>query len=364
MTLRVLMTADTVGGVWTYCCELVRALAAHDVHVTLATMGVPPSRAQTEAIAALPNVELESSSYALEWMREPWRDVDAAGDWLVSIAARVKPDIVHSNGYSHATLPFGVPVVVVAHSCVCTWFRAVRGGEAPGEYDEYRRRVTAGLSAANMIVGPTEAVLRDVLAAYGIDRPSRVICNGRDAADWPRGTKEPFVLAAGRMWDDAKGLATLDAAASSVRWPIHVAGPTSGPLGEGSVQPTGVRPLGELRPDALASWMSRASIYALPARYEPFGLSVLEAALAGAALVLGQIETLQELWGDAVVYVTPGDAHELARALDSLAADPLRRRALAAQSRTRALAFTPARMAASYRELYQELAGTSHTEVA
>ncbi len=32
----------------------------------------------------------------------------------------------------------------------------------------------------------------------------------------------------------------------------------------------------------------------LPARYEPFGLSVLEAALSGCALVLGDIPSLRE----------------------------------------------------------------------
>lgn len=363
MTMRVLMTADTVGGVWTYACELIRALAVHDVEVTLATMGAPPSRAQQGVIARLPNAELVGSSYALEWMSEPWRDVDAASEWLLGIAERTKPDLVHVNGYAHATLEFGAPVLCVAHSCVATWFRAVRGCEPPSEWDEYRRRVGAGLRAADAVVAPTQAILRDVLAAYGIERGGHVIWNGRDAGDWQRGHKEGFVLAAGRLWDDAKGLATLDTAARSVAWPVHVAGPTVGPLGDDPIEVAGVKLLGELRPDALADWMSRASIYALPARYEPFGLSVLEAALAGAGLVLGRIDTLQEVWGDAALYATPGDAHELAHAINTLIADPLKRRALAAQSRARALVMTPARMAASYRELYGELVGAAHAEV-
>lgn len=358
MTMRVLMTADTVGGVWTYACELISALRAHDVEVTLATMGAPPSPGQTRAIAALPNAELLPSSYALEWMPEPWRDVDAASEWLLGIAERIKPDVVHINGYAHAALSFGVPVISVAHSCVCTWFRAVRGCEAPSEWDEYRRRVSAGLTAADAVVAPTQAILRDILGAYVLDRPARVIANGRDATLWQPATKQPFVLAAGRLWDEAKGLAALDAAAAGVSWPIHVAGPTAGPAGVGAVQARGVRLLGELRPEALADWMSRAAIYTLPARYEPFGLSVVEAALAGAALVLGRIDTLQEVWGEAAVYAPPDDPHALAFALDQLAHDPLRRRALAASSRARALALTPARMAASYRELYGELAGS------
>ncbi|HYO60185.1 MAG TPA: glycosyltransferase family 1 protein, partial [Archangium sp.] len=40
------MTADTVGGVWTYALELCRALAGDGVQVELATLGAPLSPAQ------------------------------------------------------------------------------------------------------------------------------------------------------------------------------------------------------------------------------------------------------------------------------------------------------------------------------
>ena len=38
-TERVLMTADAVGGVWTYCLDLAKALGEQGVKVTLAVMG-------------------------------------------------------------------------------------------------------------------------------------------------------------------------------------------------------------------------------------------------------------------------------------------------------------------------------------
>jgi glycosyltransferase involved in cell wall biosynthesis len=118
--------------------------------------------------------------------------------------------------------------------------------------------------------------------------------------------------------------------------------------------------LGELGPEALGEWMSRASIYVLPARYEPFGTCVVEAALAGCALVLGDIDTLHEVWGESAVYVPIRDPHALAKATNALIADPLRRRALAASARKRALALTPARMAEAYHRLYAELTTRTH----
>jgi glycogen(starch) synthase len=351
--LRVLMSADTVGGVWTYACELITALRPLGVEVTLATMGAPLSPSQARSAAAAPHLEVFESSYALEWMPDPWRDVDAAGEWLLALAQLTRPDVVHINGYSHAALPFGVPVVCVAHSCVCSWFRAVRHAEAGSEWDEYRVRARRGLRAASAVIAPTHAILEAILAALEANVQGRVIANGR-SCDLRPVPKESFVLSAGRLWDEAKGLADLAACARAVSWPIRVAGSTVSPDGT-EVTSTGVELLGELDPSTLGWWMSRAAIYALPAHYEPFGLSVLEAAQAGCTLVLGDIESLREIWGNAAVYVPPGDRDALAFALNTLARDPLRCGVLSSAAKTRARALTPLRMATAYQAVYREV---------
>jgi hypothetical protein len=43
---RVLMTTDTIGGVWTFALELTAALQAYDIEVILAALGGEPSAAQ------------------------------------------------------------------------------------------------------------------------------------------------------------------------------------------------------------------------------------------------------------------------------------------------------------------------------
>src|SRR3982751_6596303 len=78
---HVLMTADTVGGVWTYCMELCRELASHGVRVSLATMGAPLRFDQQEQAANIPKLTIYESSYRLEWMDDPWEDVERAGEW-------------------------------------------------------------------------------------------------------------------------------------------------------------------------------------------------------------------------------------------------------------------------------------------
>ncbi len=92
-----------------------------------------------------------------------------------------------------------------------------------------------------------------------------------------------------------------------------------------------------------------------PARYEPFGLAVLEAALSGCALVLGDLESLRERWDGAAVFVPPWDDDALLDAIAALAGDEPRRRGLGVAARERGLAFTPRRMAQGYRAIYTAL---------
>lgn len=350
---RVLMTADAVGGVWRYSLDLGRALAARGIRTTLAVMGPPPDDGQRRD-AERAGLSLVSRPYRLEWMDDPWDDVDRAGSWLLALARQLGPDVVHLNGYSHAALPWTVPAVIVAHSCVRSWWRAVKGEEAPCRFAEYRRRVAAGLAAAARIVAPSAGMGAALHEEYGVDRPVQVIPNGITA--WtcaPRATKEPFVLAAGRAWDEAKNIGALADIAASVPWPVWVAGDLRRPCGEQDEKLHGIRALGRLPAAQVAEWQQRAAIFALPARYEPFGLSVLEAAAAECALVLGDIPTLRENWEGAAVFVAPGDRQELAAALAGLIEDDARRATLGRLAAARAAAFTLDRMADAYVAAYE-----------
>jgi len=355
MKRKILMTADTVGGVWTYALELSRALAPAGCEVLLATMGAPPSAAQRAEAAGVANLRVAASAYKLEWMDDPWADVAAAGEWLLELAAGWEPDIVHLNGYAHAALPWGAPTLAVAHSCVLSWWRAVHREEAPAGWDTYREKVGAGLRAADLVVAPTAAMLAELKHCYGPLPATAVINNGRDPAlAWPA-PKQPLVLAAGRLWDSAKNLAALDAVAAGLEWPVYIAGCDRHPEG-GVARHRHVRALGVLPFAELGAWLGRAAIYALPARYEPFGLSVLEAAQAGCALVLGDIPSLRELWGDAALYVRPDDHAALRAALERLIGDGHLRAAMAERARRRSRRWTPARMAAGYLAAYDQVA--------
>lgn len=363
---RVLMTADTVGGVWTFALELARGLGPHCMEVILVTMGGLPSDDQRRDAASLSNVRLLASNYRLEWMSNPWPDVDDSGRWLLELAARYEPDVIHLNGYCHGALPFRAPVVVTGHSCVLSWWKAVRGENAPPEWNTYSRRVREGLQAADLITAPSDSMLHEIERYYGPGLPpARCVPNGRAPGLFRPENKRPMIFAAGRLWDEAKNMRALTSIAASLPWPVWVAGedrhPVNPPADAG--WPTdGALRLGHLAPRTVADCYAFAAIYAHPARYEPFGLTVLEAAMSGCALVLGDIPSLRENWNGAALFVPPGEPEQLKTALLELISQPALREQLSQRSLARSRMFSAEAMAAGYMAAYSAV--TAGREVA
>lgn len=351
---RVLMTADTVGGVFIYALRLGRMLRERGVDVHIATMGPKPKGGQRAALEAA-GICLHESDYALEWMPNPWREVDKASEWLLALERAIDPDVVQLNGYCHGALEWSKPVIVAAHSCVLSWWRAVHKEPAPKEWDEYRQRVQNGIFAADLVIAPTQAMLSAIEEEYGRPKKAEVIYHAVDIGEYrpaePRGS---FILSAGRLWDEAKNIQALGAIAHRLKYPVLLAGNNEFHHAKQRL-PKGLQSLGELPPEDLAFWMGRAPIYALPASYEPFGLSVLEAALSGCALVLGNIPSLRELWEDAAIFVEPKSHEELETALTGLIERPSLREDLAKRARERALSFQPKDMLTGHLRIYERL---------
>jgi glycosyltransferase involved in cell wall biosynthesis len=335
--LKILMTADAVGGVWQYSVDLIVHLAARGAHVLLATMGPRPSEAQKVQLAALGSVTLRESDFKLEWMQAPWADVDAAGSWLLDLAEQFQPDIVHLNGYTHAGLRWPAPVVVVAHSCVYSWWQAVYGTAPPAdEWSEYHRRVSAGLRAADVVIAPSASMALALSAHYGL-APSRthVIHNLSESPLLAGAQKQNFFLAAGRTWDVGKNLQMLTSFEARLPWPLRVAE--------------------SMTHETLLAHMQQASVYVHPALYEPFGLAVLEAARAKCCLVLSDIPSLRELWNGAAIFVDPRNPEAWVSVLSAIADDPSRRESLARLAQTHSARYSSLVTVEQYWRTYQAL---------
>jgi glycosyltransferase involved in cell wall biosynthesis len=346
---RIVITADAVGGVWRYALDVAAGLVRRDVRAAVLGMGPEPSGAQVaEARAA--GVALDWLDDRLDWtMREPAEAEALARDLGRHPMVRAA-DILHLNAPAlHGAGEAPRPTVVAAHSCLTTWSRGVRGAAPPAEWEWHRRLTARGLRMAAVAVAPSRAFAQDLVAAYGPLPALRVVPNG--ARPVPALPREDVVLAVGRWWDPAKNAQTLDAAAGRIDWTVQAAGPLAGPGGE-RIPLRRAQLLGTLGAAAMAERLGRAPIHLSLALYEPFGLSVLEAASAGAALVLSDIATFRELWEGAAIFVDPRDPDDVAQAVNGIIADPALCRRLGADAARRAGRYTLERQVDGLLEAY------------
>jgi mannosyltransferase len=121
-----------------------------------------------------------------------------------------------------------------------------------------------------------------------------------------------------------------------------------------------IRFLGELPIAEVPLWYQRISIYAFTSRNEGFGLTLLEAMAAGAALVAALAGAAERVVvdGDTGRLVPPGDVDALVQALAPMLADPAGAAEMGRRARARAIAAfsidaEAERIVAVYRKIWQ-----------
>lgn len=360
--LRLLMTTDAVGGVWTYALDLAQGVISKGAEVVLAVLGPAPTERQRAEAGAVAGLRLVETGLPLEWTARDAAGVLAAGATVAALARAEGADIVHLNSPALAACrAFTQPVVAACHSCVASWWEAVHGGALPPDLAWRSALVGKGCRAAARLLAPSAAFAATTARLYGLADPPRVVHNGRAsraATRRPPDVPARFAFAAGRLWDAGKNLVLLDEIAVRLPLPVVTAGALSGPMG-GAIALPHLRNLGSLDSGQMAACFEAAEAFVSPARYEPFGLTVLEAAQAGCPLVLSDIASFREIWGDAADYVPCTDGAGFAAAIERLAADPVRRRERGAAAAARAARYAAEAMAQATLALYHEVLSLS-----
>jgi len=367
--VHVLVTSDTLSGVWTYTRELVTGLVTRGVLVTLVSFGEIPLPSQTAWMDGLHGLQYRPTGFGLDWMQERERDVPESAAYLTALVHELKPDVLHLNQLCYGNLKVRVPRIVVAHGDLVSWWKAVHGHEPNGNrwIQRYRRVVAEGICNASMLVAPTVWMLDSVRGSYGRARCEKVIYNGRNPIFFnPFASKDHSVLAVGRLLDAGKQVSLLTQYEHPL--PVCIVGsddPVCTPMvpiradvkvstGDLRVALKGPQTEAQLR-----ALYSRAAIYAATSRYEPFGMAPLEAALSRCAIIANDIPPLRELWGEDALYFRANDAESLAAVIMRVSRqrDLCRGYGNRAYQRAREC-FNSNRMIDQYLQLYRDVLST------
>ncbi len=173
--MRILITTDTVGGVWTYTKDLVEGLLNAGHQVCLVSLGSGPDVPQSASVAAFKNIFPSSfcffaMNYPLEWMPGDTRTPESMKA-LAELVRHYTPDLLHFNQYCYGAMFTKLPKLVVAHSDVVSWWHECIGNSPADEpwYQHYRSTVTAGLASADCVVSPTRWQLDQLHKHYVFD---------------------------------------------------------------------------------------------------------------------------------------------------------------------------------------------------
>ncbi|HET8636430.1 MAG TPA: glycosyltransferase family 4 protein [Acidobacteriaceae bacterium] len=351
--MRILMTTDTVGGVWTFTRELADGLLNSGCAVALVSLGRQPSGEQRAWADNLTHDWKTSFRYEgldtpLEWMPQNESAYSGVAPILMKMARDFQPDLLHSNQFCFGALPLKVPKIITAHSDVLSWAESCRDGklEDSAWLRQYLDLVKRGLAGADCVVAPTRWMLHALARNFLLPESTAVVSNGRTLGATPSAAHKLQAVTAGRLWDEAKNISILRKVRSSI--PLLVAGEAHDGFDAATGHLTSLGPLSE---NDLLTLFRESSIYICTSRYEPFGLAPLEAALCGCAVLANDIASLREVWSDGALYFS--GAESLGELLRDLCDNPEQLRAARIQSFQRAGLFTGQRMIKGYLQVFQ-----------
>lgn len=364
--MRLLITTDTVGGVWRFSQELVKGLLEAGDSVALVSFGRPMSssqRAECVWIAARwgERFAYHITKVPLEWMQENESCLHDGEVILEKVAREFRAELLHSNQFCYGAAQLGIPIAVTAHSDVLSWARSCNGGllQESSWLKQYHSLVQNGLNCASIVTAPTEWMLRALQQSFSVPAERYAIANGRTIPAARVNHRKLQAVTAGRLWDEAKDVALLGNVSSP--FALVVAGETH----ESGANFAAIRNLefvGSLREDEMLRLFAESAVYICTSRYEPFGLAPLEAALAGCAILARDIDSLREVWSDSAVYFR--DADQLSALLSELAEDPALLHEAQEQACRRAQLYSRDRMTTAYRSLYAHVLAKEHACVA
>ncbi|MFL6036138.1 MAG: glycosyltransferase family 4 protein [Gaiellaceae bacterium] len=258
-------------------------------------------------------------------------------------------DVLHCPTF-RGPLSSRVPLVVTVHD--------VGVLRRPTAFNRWTRGysrffVPRVVRAAARVIAVSEFTKRELVEVVGVrEEHVRVVPNGVGepfVADGQRAAGE-YVLAVGTV-EPRKNLPRLAEAARAAGVELRVVGERG--WGDVSVNVAGVRFLGFVPDEELASLYRGALCFAYPSLYEGFGIPVLEALACGAPVVTSSGTAMAEVVDGAAVLVDPTDSQAIAAGI----AEAIRRRdELAPRGRTRAAGFSWRSAAEATASVYRELA--------
>lgn len=175
--MKILMTTDNYGDAWYYSTELAGRLRRKGFEITLAIIGNPLSNQQKKQLDGIAYFNLECK---LEWMSNPWPDMQIAKDWLLKILKILQPDILHMNTYSMGDISDNIPVIVNINFLGFNRWKALMHKTNHSDLQFYEEKIGETLKSAHMIIAPSNDMMKETETLFGNFKKKKLMYCGKE----------------------------------------------------------------------------------------------------------------------------------------------------------------------------------------
>ena len=346
---------DLPGGVQNQVLGLSRALTRAGYRSSVIGPGV-----RAEGPKVFGEIELVGASLSVpvNGSRAPIAPFPAAMRATSLALGRLAPDVVHI----HEPFVPGPSLAALYRSSaprIGTFHRA-GAGRLYRSLGPLARRMLVQLDALTAVSEEASQTLQQVI---GGSASVEVLFNGVELGRFspaPSGSRDGRqIVFLGRL-EERKGVAVLLEAFSLLAPGPHLLvigdGPGRASLAQHAAGRDAVRFLGRLDDAEVAEVLASSSLLIAPSLFgESFGVVLIEAMAAGAAVIASDLPGYRIAGGEVAQYVPPGDAPALARSIEQILKDQSRLALLREQGQERAIAFSFDALVARYGPIYQRV---------
>lgn len=346
---KLLMATDVKSEVWNYSLTLSRELLKHiNAEILMISFGGMPTDSQKKELEDL-NIEFQFTDFSTDIEFNP--DISKIKTTFESSIKSFNPHVIHLN-HLYFDLIFNKPCVLACHKIFNDSIN--RYNHLDKDSLNFKQIMNKSLNNADIIVAPSRFFAENIIKTYNFTKGIKIIYNGVDYKPYSDMPESSTLVACGNLSDNNKSMNLLLSIAYKL--PDNIKIKIIGNLQSDRKLPKNVEFLKNLSNLELQEVYKNSSIYIALSNFEANGLSSIQAAYSGCAILANDIPVCKELWGDCAYVFERDNAISLMRCINNLVENKNLLEITARNCQAKALSvFNSKRMAYEYINLYKNV---------
>ena len=341
---KILMTTDVKSEIWDYSLTLSRSLLKHfNAEISMISMGGKPTDRQKEELENL-NIEFQFTDFQHDIFAdiEANQDISNIKTLFENTIKEFNPHIIHLN-HGYPNFDFKTPCVFTCHDNLLN-----------KNLLNYKQTINKSLNNADIIIAQSKFTAECLMKTYNLKTGIRIIYNGIDYNPYSGSPESPTLVACENSPNPGKNINFLLNIAyklpDNIKMKIIV---DSKPYRK---PPRNVEFFTNLAGSELQAVYKNSSIYLALSNYESNGLSSIQAAYSGCAILANDLPIFKELWGDCAYIFERDNPNSLMRCINNLIENRHFFEITSRNCQAKALSmFNSKRMAYEYINLYKNI---------